>query len=76
MRHAFAKSGFWDRGVWKDGEEYQKGDVVTFGGSVFFAQKATADKPTTSDAWRMSVKRGRDGANGKVPEPRPETVKR
>lgn len=76
VRHVFAKSGFWDRGVWKDGEAYQKGDAVTFGGSVFFAQKATTDKPMTSDAWRMSVKRGRDGVNGKVPEPRPETVKR
>lgn len=49
-----------DRGVWREGE-YEKGDTVTFGGSAFIAQRDTTDKPETSDAWRLAVKRGRDG---------------
>lgn len=53
-----------DRGVWKEGQ-FQKGDGVTWGGSFFIAQRDTSDKPETSDAWRLSVKRGRDGRDGK-----------
>jgi len=59
-----------DRGVFKDGNQYQKGDAVSFGGSAFIAQRDTGDKPETSDAWRLAVKRGRDGAPGKPHEPR------
>lgn len=49
-----------DKGVWREGE-HQKGDHVTWDGSGWIAQKATKDKPGTSDAWRLSTKRGRDG---------------
>jgi len=56
-----------DRGVWRDGE-YQAGDGVTLGGSFWIAQRVTTDKPETSDAWRLAVKRGRDGKDGKPPE--------
>lgn len=52
-----------DRGVWREGE-YEKGDSVTFGGSVFIAQRDTNDRPETSDSWRLAVKRGRDGRDG------------
>ena len=50
-----------DRGVYRAGEDYQKGDAVSFGGSLWIAQEATQDKPETSTAWRLAVKRGRDG---------------
>jgi Collagen triple helix repeat (20 copies) len=53
-----------DRGVWREGA-YQKGDEVSFGGSLFIAQEDTSDKPETSKAWRLAVKRGRDGRDGK-----------
>lgn len=53
-----------DRGVWREGQ-YQKGDGATWAGSFFIAQRDTSDKPETSDAWRLSVKRGRDGKDGK-----------
>lgn len=53
-----------DRGVWREGA-FQKGDSVTWGGSAWIAQRDTSDKPETSDAWRLSVKRGRDGKEGK-----------
>lgn len=53
-----------DRGIYKQGDAYSKGDVTTWDGSMWIAQKATDDKPGTSDAWRLSVKRGRDGRDG------------
>ena len=49
-----------DRGVWKEGD-YEKGDAVTYGGSLWIAQEATTDAPSTSKAWRLAVKKGRDG---------------
>lgn len=54
-----------DRGQHKAGADYIRGDAVTHGGSLWIAQKATEDKPGTSDAWRLAVKCGRDGKHGK-----------
>lgn len=53
-----------DRGIFKADSEYSPGDVATWDGSMWIAQKNTSDKPGTSDAWRLSVKRGRDGRDG------------
>lgn len=50
-----------DRGVYKAGREYQPGDAVTFGGSLWIAQAKTSEKPDGGDGWRLAVKRGRDG---------------
>jgi integrin beta 3 len=50
-----------DRGVYRAEQEYERGDAVSFGGSLWIAQQATADKPETSAGWRLAVKRGRDG---------------
>lgn len=52
-----------DRGVWRAGN-YSKGDSVSFRGSLFIAQEDTSDEPETSKAWRLAVKRGRDGKDG------------
>lgn len=49
------------RSVYKDGAVYQKGDAVTFGGSLWVAQKDTKAKPGTHEDWRLAVKRGADG---------------
>lgn len=54
-----------DRGQYKSGVDYIRGDAATYGGSLWIAQKATADKPGISDAWRLAVKCGRDGKAGK-----------
>lgn len=54
-----------DRGVFKEGQPYRKGASVTWGGCIWIAQKDTTDKPGTSDAWRLSVKKGRDGKDAK-----------
>lgn len=50
-----------DRGVWKAETEYARGDVVTWGGSLWIAQEPTKAKPDSGEGWRLSVKRGRDG---------------
>lgn len=50
-----------DRGVWREAE-YEKGDAVTYGGSLWIAQDSGAHgAPGTSKAWRLAVKKGRDG---------------
>lgn len=65
-----------DRGVFKDGSEYEGGDGVTSGGSFWIAQTTTKDRPGMSDAWRLSVKKGRDGKDGELKaSPGPVTVK-
>lgn len=51
-----------DKGVYREGEAYERGDGVTFGGSWWLAQvDAPATKPGTSADWRLAVKKGRDG---------------
>jgi len=56
------------RGIYKDGE-WERGDEVTWGGSMWIAKRDTADKPETSDAWQLATKRGQ---NGRDLMPRPE----
>lgn len=52
-----------DRGPYKQGNTYEKGDGVTHGGSFWIAQ---GDKPEGAPGmggkgWRLAVKKGRDG---------------
>lgn len=59
-----------ERGVFREGDDYRKGDGVTFNGSFWFAQK---DHPqgrpdSGSGDWRLAVKKGRDGKDA-APEP-------
>lgn len=55
-----------DRGVYSDGSGYAKSDAVTFGGSLWIAQKDAPDgKPGLSADWRLAVKKGRDGKDGR-----------
>ena len=57
-----------DRGVYRDNEPYQAGDVVTYAGSAWIAREATSAKPGLSSAesraWRLMVKRGNEGKPG------------
>ena len=56
-----------DCGVYKAGQQYERGDAVTWGGSLWLAQRDTSEKPDTPDSgWRLAVKRGRDGKDAKV----------
>lgn len=55
-----------DRGVWKDGGDYVRGDGVSWGGSFWIAQADEPGKPDTKDSgWRLAVKKGRDGKDVK-----------
>ena len=59
-----------DRGVFREGTQYRKGDGVSFGGSWFIAQEDTGEKPENGKGWRLAVKRGRDGKDGELKAPR------
>ena len=54
-------------GVWDAEKVYRVGDFVTDGGSLWHCSDTNIGvRPGSSDAWRLAVKRGRDGrdANG------------
>lgn len=58
-----------DAGVYKASERYERGDAVTYAGSLFIAQEDTDKRPEEPNSgWRLSVKRGRDGKDGKPGE--------
>lgn len=64
-----------DQGVYKAGNVYRKGNGVTWAGSFWIAQKDTDEKPGDGDSWRLAVKKGRDGRDGKSPPSAPPKVK-
>lgn len=53
------------RGVFKDGEQYEAGDCVTWAGSLWHCQSETKEKPGT-ESWTLAAKKGRDGKDAKV----------
>ena len=53
-----------ERGVYRAGQTYERGDGGTYQGSFWIAQKDTSGKPGECDGWRLSVKKGRDGKDG------------
>lgn len=54
------------RNVFKEGEEYEPGDMVTWGGSVWHCGEKTTAKPDSPDSgWRLAVKKGRDAKDAK-----------
>jgi len=54
--------GLADRGIFKVGEEYRRGEWATHQGSLWICTvETTSDRPGTSAAWRLAVKSGRDG---------------
>ena len=49
-------------GVYEEGKEYQKGNCVTWGGSLYHCNEMTVEKPGSgSKDWTLAVKRGADG---------------
>ena len=50
------------REVYRPGETYGAGDMVTWEGSTWVCRETTTSKPGDTDKrWRLAVKRGRDG---------------
>jgi integrin beta 3 len=63
------------RGAWSADECYGQGDTVTWGGSTWHCNAATAAQPDEGVAgWTRQVRRGRDGKNGKDGERGPPGV--
>jgi hypothetical protein len=52
------------RGVFRDGQDYERGDMVTWAGSLWHCDSETKDKPGT-DSWTLAAKKGRDGKDAK-----------
>lgn len=61
------------RGVYKSGDSYAKGDMVTFGGSLWHCDADTTDKPDGGESWTLAAKRGRDGKDGVMKAEKPKT---
>lgn len=63
------------RGVYNETQQYQRGDTVTFGGSLWHCDNdALGVKPdATGDmkSWTLCAKRGRDGKDGAARETKP-----
>lgn len=49
------------KGIWEGGRQYERGNFVTYRGSMWVAKKETLDEPGKSLEWQMVVRRGRDG---------------
>jgi hypothetical protein len=49
------------RDIFRDGEFYRRGDVVTWGGSLWLAKVETRLKPGGGDDWKLIVKNGGPG---------------
>lgn len=47
-----------DKGVWREGIAYRKGEAVTCKGSLWIAQTDTTERPGASPCWRLAVKAG------------------
>lgn len=64
----FRVPGFVDRGVYKAGDVYEKGDGASWGGEFWIAQETTKAKPGTETGdkrtWRLAVRRGSEGKQG------------
>lgn len=62
--HSLTKPSIADhyKGIWSPGL-HKRGSLVTWGGSLWMAQRDTEVKPETkgNDDWKLVVKRGRDG---------------
>lgn len=62
LEKAFSIPSMVYKSVFKDGNEYDIGDTVTFAGSLWHCNTQTKEKPCTgSKVWTLAAKRGADG---------------
>lgn len=66
MTHEIVTAALLHRDVWRAGETYRRGDIVTWGGSMWhcFADETTDRPGDKGSAWKLVVKHGRDGKDG------------
>ena len=44
------------RGIWREGDMYRSGELVTDKGTLWYCHLSTHERPGTSDSWRLMVK--------------------
>jgi hypothetical protein len=59
-----------DRGTFGPGKQYEKGDIVRYGGHLYIATQRTKTAAGPGDAkngvpWQMMIRRPADGKDGK-----------
>lgn len=59
-RFPLSKDVVIDRGIWKEGSGYVRGDGLTYAGDYWIAQEPTTSRPGTDKTWRLAVRKGRD----------------
>lgn len=55
------------RGVWQSDGEYTRGDMVTWGGSMWHADEPEKGMKPDVGQWSQAVKKGRDGRPSDIP---------
>ena len=77
MKKLFPSAAQALKGVFKDGQSYERGDTVTWGGSLWHCDvPATTSKPDGAEKhWTLAAKKGRDGRDGVVKSREPTKVK-
>lgn len=61
VEHAVVLPAMIYRGVFVEGKDYEPGDTVTWGGSLWHCNTRTFEKPIDGgSAWTLAAKRGRD----------------
>jgi len=66
------RGGLQYKGVWTESGDYERQDAITWGGSVWIALQDDLGKPGTEDSgWRLAIKSGRHGKDGRDGEPGP-----
>ena len=72
LEHAYAGTAkrldatMFDAGVWQSDSQYSRGALVSYkGNACVCTADETRDEPLTSKAWRLVVKRGRDGKDAR-----------
>lgn len=53
------------RGVWREDEIYQRGDMTTWGGSIWHCNEDNCTSKPDGGSWTLAVKKGRDGRDTK-----------
>lgn len=48
------------KGVYDEAQQYERGDCVTWGGSLYHCDESTTEKPGNGKGWTLAVKKGRD----------------
>ena len=60
-----AQKGIAYKGVWRQGEHYDRGQYVTCAGSLWHANESTDSRPGDCMHWTLVVKAGKDGRDAR-----------